>query len=1027
MSRLLSDRIKKTPPGEVLDDRYEFLRLSDAEPDLGVPLLDNGISSSLLDGTRQWLYPNLGLAVDVNGNITVNEDTVVIDTSGFTYSTSSNLHDVLTDLDNAIAGAVQGISEETDTLASVTTRGNITTNSISVGNITTSGYLRGPATFVIDPAGFDDNTGNVIIAGNLTVQGTTTTVNSNEVNIGNAIILLNSDETGAPTQNSGIEVERGTSDNVSLLWDEITDRWTVDTESFEVNSFYVTNYGEVINSSGEWIGPATGLVGETGATGSQGYTGSQGFTGSQGYTGSQGIQGYAGSQGDTGFTGSKGDQGDIGYTGSQGIQGDIGFTGSQGDTGFTGSRGATGFTGSQGDIGYTGSQGDIGYTGSQGYIGSGGTTGFTGSKGEDGNFGGATFDYTFSDEILNSDPGSGNLRLNNISAQSATELYIDDQDRNATDIQQFLRTIDDSSSTIKGHFRISNRLDASDFALYTISSVAEQTGYFQVFCGFVSGSATAFSDSEDIIITFARTGDRGAPGFTGSQGSPDTANDILAKLVTVDGAGSGLDADALDGQNGSFYLDYNNFVNTPADNDTIYTAGAGIDLSGTEFSVAAGSGLTQDASGLSHADTSTQESLIALTGTNVVSDIDLDEFGHVTSLTTRSMSLADFDSNLSSFVSAFTLPTSDGTTDQILKTDGAGTLLFTNPYSNSDVDLHLNTASAFNNQILSWTGSDYDWVDGGGGGLTQEQLDVLNILQDDSAYFYTAVGDLYDKSQPRGPDTSIQVNNAGIFSGYSALTFNSGNSTLTATNLNATNSINSEGDITALNFNTNGGNLSVVGNATITGDLDAVTVNGYSVEAIHDRGQLNSSDSAYFYTKLEEVDAAIKEPGLILIQQEVITTPVSAVDFDLPAGYSRFFFVFDEVTDTGGYTLARLSYDGGSTFADDLYGIYSSTVDLGGAGSNSVNEGSTSYMYIFTGGNQTVNKSGSLNINNDSGSFTMCGLGVVQYSGGGGARSETLAFRDQTSKADTLRLLQAVSGREYTAGTFSLYAYKETV
>jgi hypothetical protein len=65
----------------------------------------------------------------------------------------------------------------------------------------------------------------VVIPGNLTVNGTTTTVNSNTVNIGDAIITLNSDEAGAPSQNAGFEVERGTSANVQFVWDESADRW----------------------------------------------------------------------------------------------------------------------------------------------------------------------------------------------------------------------------------------------------------------------------------------------------------------------------------------------------------------------------------------------------------------------------------------------------------------------------------------------------------------------------------------------------------------------------------------------------------------------------------------------------------------------------------------------------------------------------------------------------------------------------------------------------------------------------------
>ena len=69
-------------------------------------------------------------------------------------------------------------------------------------------------------------TGNATITGNLIVNGTTTTVNSNTVNIGDNILVLNADETLAPSQNSGIEIERGTEANVSLLWDESVDKWT---------------------------------------------------------------------------------------------------------------------------------------------------------------------------------------------------------------------------------------------------------------------------------------------------------------------------------------------------------------------------------------------------------------------------------------------------------------------------------------------------------------------------------------------------------------------------------------------------------------------------------------------------------------------------------------------------------------------------------------------------------------------------------------------------------------------------------
>lgn len=82
-------------------------------------------------------------------------------------------------------------------------------------------------------------TSTIIIPGNLTVSGTTTTINSNEVNIGDAIIKLNSDlgPGTAPSENAGFEINRGSSANVSLLWDETNDRWTVGSQSFVAGTF----------------------------------------------------------------------------------------------------------------------------------------------------------------------------------------------------------------------------------------------------------------------------------------------------------------------------------------------------------------------------------------------------------------------------------------------------------------------------------------------------------------------------------------------------------------------------------------------------------------------------------------------------------------------------------------------------------------------------------------------------------------------------------------------------------------------
>ena len=93
--------------------------------------------------------------------------------------------------------------------------------------------------------------GNLIVSGNLTVSGTTTTVNTETINLADNIITLNSNETGTPSENAGIEVERGTSDNVTLRWNEGSDIWelTKDGTNYKTiqnveESTYATSIGD---------------------------------------------------------------------------------------------------------------------------------------------------------------------------------------------------------------------------------------------------------------------------------------------------------------------------------------------------------------------------------------------------------------------------------------------------------------------------------------------------------------------------------------------------------------------------------------------------------------------------------------------------------------------------------------------------------------------------------------------------------------------------------------------------------------
>ena len=99
-----------------------------------------------------------------------------------------------------------------------------------------------------------DTTGDVTVGGNLTVNGTTTTLNTETLAIEDNIVVLNSNVTGPPATNAGIEVERGTSANVSLRWNETSDKWEftqdgstyydIATEDF-VNAQSISLLGEI--------------------------------------------------------------------------------------------------------------------------------------------------------------------------------------------------------------------------------------------------------------------------------------------------------------------------------------------------------------------------------------------------------------------------------------------------------------------------------------------------------------------------------------------------------------------------------------------------------------------------------------------------------------------------------------------------------------------------------------------------------------------------------------------------------------
>jgi hypothetical protein len=137
-------------------------------------------------------------------------------------------------------------------------------------------------------------------------------------------------------------------------------------------------------------------------------------------------------------------------------------------------------------------------------------------------------------------------------------MYISDVDAAGFDIQTFLRSVGDPTSAIKGHLRLSNKFNPNKYAIYSISNVTENALYFTISISFIAGNTTDFSDNEEVIVSFERTGDRGLQGISGAfvaqgiQGLQGVQGDLgIQGIQGTDGAFAGQGVQGLQGETGS--------------------------------------------------------------------------------------------------------------------------------------------------------------------------------------------------------------------------------------------------------------------------------------------------------------------------------------------------------------------------------------------------------------------------------------------------------------------------------------------
>ena len=81
-------------------------------------------------------------------------------------------------------------------------------------------------------AGVKTFSDNVVMSGNLTVNGTTTSIQTTNSVVKDALIELGNGTSGTPSNDAGLVIERGDSANAFIGWDESADKFIVGTGTF---------------------------------------------------------------------------------------------------------------------------------------------------------------------------------------------------------------------------------------------------------------------------------------------------------------------------------------------------------------------------------------------------------------------------------------------------------------------------------------------------------------------------------------------------------------------------------------------------------------------------------------------------------------------------------------------------------------------------------------------------------------------------------------------------------------------------
>jgi len=234
--------------------------------------LDYNDGSSTLTISNTGVTSVTGTANEVTvsasaGAVTISlPDSITVDVTGDLTGNADTASELATARTISLGGSLSG-SVSFDGSQDVTITADIVADSVALGTDTTGDYVAGASasgagisvtgsggegsTLTIENTGVtsllgtdneitvsasagsitiglpEDVTigGDLVVTGDLTVSGSVTTLNTETLLVEDNLVTLNSNVTGTPTVNAGIEIERGDSTNAELIWDESADAW----------------------------------------------------------------------------------------------------------------------------------------------------------------------------------------------------------------------------------------------------------------------------------------------------------------------------------------------------------------------------------------------------------------------------------------------------------------------------------------------------------------------------------------------------------------------------------------------------------------------------------------------------------------------------------------------------------------------------------------------------------------------------------------------------------------------------------